>query len=453
VTSLGRVVAGRYRMLYPLGRGGMGAVWVGEHLELKSAVAVKFIDQHLAEDDRAKKRFRLEAQAAAALRSPHVVQVFDYGIDEGEPYIVMELLEGETLATRMQRSGQLTVEDTLEVCRQTAKALAVAHARGFVHRDLKPENVFLVGDETGFIVKLLDFGVAKVIREDRRWSEFVTQPGNRLGTIYYMSPEQVQGQAVDGRADIWSLGIVVFECLTGRLPFEGIRGPRLISAISRQPLPVPSKLASVPPGFDAWFERATARNLEQREASAEALARDLLEILRGHKGKCAMVQPSLDDETLPNVVVAFPSTASGKTSPGTAADEIPEDFPDSIRDDSDPPERTSIPAAINGRRDLEHIAIIARLSRRRAVLWTRHHVKPGDEIHLTLLSGDDEVGHMTAAEVERVSTAKGERPDFWPCEVVVRFHTPLSDPGSSEAEKAEAGVSEPEKAEPDPSGS
>src|SRR5688572_23693674 len=389
-------------MLYPLGRGGMGAVWVGEHLELKSAVAVKFIDQHLAEDDRAKKRFRLEAQAAAALRSPHVVQVFDYGIDAGEPYIVMELLEGETLATRMQRSGQLTVEDTTEVCRQTAKALAVAHARGFVHRDLKPENVFLVGDESGFIVKLLDFGVAKVIREDRRWSEFVTQPGNRLGTIYYMSPEQVQGNSVDGRADIWSLGIVVFECLTGRLPFEGIRGPRLISAISRQPLPVPSKLAQVPPGFDAWFERATARDLEKREASAEHLARELSALCKGYSGKCPIVE--VDQDALPNVV-AFPSTASGKTNPGTnpgtLAEEIPEDFPDSLPGDSDPPERTSIPAAINGRRDIDHVAIIARLSRRRAVLWTRHKVKPGDQIHLTLLSGNDEVGHMTAAEVDR----------------------------------------------------
>jgi serine/threonine protein kinase len=411
----------------------MGAVWVGEHLELKSAVAVKFIDQHLAEDERAKKRFRLEAQAAAALRSPHVVQVFDYGIDEGEPFIVMELLEGETLATRMQRSGQLSIEDTVEVCRQTAKALSVAHDRGFVHRDLKPENVFLVGDETGFIVKLLDFGVAKVIREDRRWSEFVTQPGNRLGTIYYMSPEQVQGQGVDGRADVWSLGIVVFECLTGRLPFEGIRGPRLISAISRQPLPVPSKLADVPPGFDAWFGRATARELEQREVSAEVLARDLQALAKGFSGKCAPA-PRVDssENPLPSVV-AFPSTASGttheNTNPPTLHEDIPEDFPDSFRGESEPPERTSIPAAINGRRDLDHVALISRLSRRRAVLWTRHVVKPGDQIHLTLLSRDDEVGHMTAAEVERVSTAKGERPDFWLCEVVVRFHTPLSDRG------------------------
>jgi serine/threonine protein kinase len=430
VTSLGRVVAGRYRMLYPLGRGGMGAVWVGEHIELKSAVAVKFIDQHLAEDERAKKRFRLEAQAAAALRSPHVVQVFDYGIDEGEPYIVMELLEGETLATRLQRAGQLTVQESVELCRQTAKALGVAHERGFVHRDLKPENVFLVGDETGFIVKLLDFGVAKVIREDRRWSEFVTQPGNRLGTIYYMSPEQVQGQAVDARADVWSLGIVMFECLTGRLPFEGIRGPRLISAISRQPLPVPSRLARVPAGFDAWFERATMRELDRREPSVEVLARELTALAQGFSGKCSIVPLGEEDhQTLPNLV-AF-ATASGTahegSNPPTVHEEIPDDFPDSFRSDSGTPERTSIPAAINGRRDLDHVALIARLSRRRAVLWTRHRVAAGDQIHLTLLSRDEEVGHMTAAEVERVNTNKGDRPDFWTCEVVVRFHTPLTE--------------------------
>src|SRR5690606_18279387 len=139
---LGRVVGRKYRMLYPLGQGGMGSVWVAEHVELGSNVAVKFIDRRLAQDDQARKRFRREAQAAAALRGKHVVQVFDFGIDEDDPYLVMELLEGETLAARLDREDRLPVEDVARIVEQVASALSRAHERGIVHRDLKPENVF-----------------------------------------------------------------------------------------------------------------------------------------------------------------------------------------------------------------------------------------------------------------------------------------------------------------------
>src|SRR5690606_9304752 len=143
-------------MLYPLGRGGMGAVWVGEHVELDFNVAVKFIDPRLAEDEGAKQRFLREAKAAAAPKGRHAVQVFDYGIDDGDPYIVMELLEGETLATRLQREGRLSVESVRRLVTQVGKALLHAHEQGIVHRDLKPENIFLVNEEPDFTIKLLD---------------------------------------------------------------------------------------------------------------------------------------------------------------------------------------------------------------------------------------------------------------------------------------------------------
>ena len=172
-------------MLYPLGQGGMGAVWVGEHVELNFNVAVKFIDPRLAEDEHAKQRFRREAQAAAALKGRHAVSVFDYGIDEGDPYIVMELLDGETLATRLDRDGRLSIESTRRLVTQVGKALARAHEQGIVHRDLKPENIFLVDDEPDFTVKLLDFGVAKMKSDADRRSEILTQPGHMLGTLFY----------------------------------------------------------------------------------------------------------------------------------------------------------------------------------------------------------------------------------------------------------------------------
>ncbi len=404
----------------------MGSVWVGEHIELRSAVAIKFIDPYLAKEVSAQKRFRIEAQAAAALRSPHVVQVFDYGVDEGEPYIVMELLDGETLAARLRREGRLTVEDTLIVAKHTAKALSVAHEQGIVHRDLKPENVFLMGEFKGLFAKLLDFGVAKVAGEDPRWTELITQPGNRLGTLSYMSPEQVKGEKIGGRADVWSLAIMLFECLTGQLPYGGIRGPALISAICKSRLPAPSTFAAVPDGFDEVFAQSTIRDVEERLSSADALAERFAAIAEGWKGKCEVFGNEGSQPV--KRVLAYSST-----SPGTVHDT----FQMSFDSGSSSPRQlgseyrvnTSIPAAINGRRDIDHVALVAKLSRKNGVLWTRHRVEIGEKIHLALLFGkEDELGHMTPANVEALTDEQStERPDMWPYEVTVRFDNPLPD--------------------------
>src|SRR6185295_773152 len=195
-------------------------VWVAEHLALTTHVAVKLIDQELAKKDSARERFRREATAAAQLRSAHVVQILDHGIDGTQPFIVMELLDGEDLFERLSHRNRLTLRETSKIVTQVARALTRAHAAGIVHRDLKPENVFLVPNEDDEVVKVLDFGVAKITNQGRSAMK-ATGMGTLIGTPHYMSPEQVKGIAeVDYRADLWALGVIAFQCVTGELPFD-----------------------------------------------------------------------------------------------------------------------------------------------------------------------------------------------------------------------------------------
>src|SRR6185295_5648963 len=221
----------------------------------------------------AMRRFLAEARIAAAARGPHVVQVFDYGVDQGNPYLVMELLEGESLAERLRRVACLSAPETAEVVLQVASALERMHELGIVHRDLKPQNIFLVeGDE--LLVKILDFGVARV--SDQALLTTLT-PGTRtgdlIGTPNYMSPEQLQDRrSLDQRSDVWALGVVAFECLLGRLPFVATHLAGMILAICSGPLPVPSLLGAVPRGFDSWFARACARDPDRRYPSATEAA-------------------------------------------------------------------------------------------------------------------------------------------------------------------------------------
>jgi serine/threonine-protein kinase len=240
----------------------MGSVWKAEDLTLGSLVAVKLIDPSIAKSTEALGRFKREAQAAAALRSVHVVQILDHGFDADNelPFIAMELLEGESLAARISRVGPLPAPDTAAILSQVAKALARAHDKGIVHRDLKPENIFLVNEGGDDVAKVLDFGIAKNTLALGNTSGIKTNTGAMLGTPYYMSPEQVLGQSsIDHRTDIWSLGIIAYECFTGVRPFEKDTLGALLMAICNDALPSPSKVASVPAGFDAWFARVAAR--------------------------------------------------------------------------------------------------------------------------------------------------------------------------------------------------
>ncbi|HEY1536676.1 MAG TPA: serine/threonine-protein kinase, partial [Polyangiaceae bacterium] len=216
--TVGSIIANRYSLLRKLGAGGMGAVWLAHDQSLDSQCAVKLVDPEKALNDEVRVRFEREAKAAAQIRGTHVVDIFDHGIWDGTPFIVMEYLEGEDLGVRLERVGPLNPEQTYQILGQVARALVRAHAAGIVHRDLKPENIFLVPGDDQEVAKVLDFGIAK--HEQYALAGKTTKTGSFMGTPYYMSPEQARGKAIDWRSDLWALGVIVFQCLTGRPPFE-----------------------------------------------------------------------------------------------------------------------------------------------------------------------------------------------------------------------------------------
>jgi len=255
----------------------MGQVWRAEHLLLRAEVAVKLMNPELGRSREGLNRFLREAQAAAALRSPHVVQILDYGVDRGMPYFAMELLEGESLRTRLRRVGRLNSNETGSLFLQLGRAISRAHDAGIIHRDLKPDNIFIVRDDEDESVKVLDFGIAKLHASS---ADRPTGGGTRgvtpLGTPYYMSPEQLVGsRQLDCRSDVWAIGVMAFECLVGRKPFDARTMGELALAIASGPLPVPSGWAIVPSGFDSWFWRACSRDLRYRFSSVRDAIREL----------------------------------------------------------------------------------------------------------------------------------------------------------------------------------
>jgi serine/threonine-protein kinase len=272
--AAGSMVNANVRLTRQLGEGAMGAVWVADHLTLATEVAVKFISQQLArEDHQIVARFEQEAAVAAQIKSPHVVQTFDRGVtDDGTPYIVMELLEGESLQDRLDRTGRLTVQQTAQVVAQVARALRKAHELGIVHRDIKPDNVFVTSTEDGFFCKVLDFGIAKQTQLPKLGG--LTSPGSLIGTPEYMSPEQVMSSRdVDYRTDLWALAVTAYHCVTGKLPFTAdALGPLCVLLMKAEFAP-PSKLRpGLPPGTDAWFARALAKEPADRFGDAREMA-------------------------------------------------------------------------------------------------------------------------------------------------------------------------------------
>jgi serine/threonine-protein kinase len=253
----------------------MGSVWAADHLVLNSLVAVKIIDSSIAQNSEALGRFLREAQAAAQLRSPHVVQTLDYGIEDSVPYIAMELLEGESLAARIDRAHRLSLAETAKILTEVGRAISKAHETGIVHRDLKPDNIFLVKNDDDEIAKVLDFGIAKATNP-ALGSSSQTRTGAILGTPYYMSPEQAEGnRSIDHRTDLWSMAVIAFECVTGRKPFQSEALGDLILQICVKPIKKPSAFEAVPPEFDAWFAKATQRDPAQRFQSARELTTEL----------------------------------------------------------------------------------------------------------------------------------------------------------------------------------
>jgi serine/threonine-protein kinase len=285
--SEGLVLAARYRLVRQLGAGGMGSVWLAEDLNLGAEIAIKLIDPTVAESTEAVDRFRREAQSAAMIRSTHVVQIIDYGVDLGRPFIAMELLRGEDLSQRLEREHVVNPEDTARILGQVGRALSLAHASGIVHRDLKPDNVFLAREGDVCVAKILDFGIARRACGLTDSAVSRTRTGAMLGTPYYMSPEQATAQHVDYATDIWSFGVIAFECLTGRHAFEGETVGSLFHAICISPIVVPSQVAPVPAGFDRWFARAVVRDKTQRFPSIKEAAESLWLICGAHTGDMA----------------------------------------------------------------------------------------------------------------------------------------------------------------------
>lgn len=286
----GKLVATRYQLQDRLGVGGSSAVFRAIDRRLDVPVAIKLLDPNLASNEHAMARFLHEAKTAARLKHSNVAQSLDCGIDDGVPFIVMELLQGQTLRERLRDRGRLSPLETAKVLSDVAKAIQLAHNAGVIHRDLKPENVFLARDQASVhdgssefpveVVKVLDFGIAKrSVSAEHTQSGAITEPGSLFGTPNYMSPEQIDARCgIDNRADIWAFGVMAFECLIGRVPFEAPTLRELFLAICARPLPVPSSFADVPSGFDPWFARAAAQDVERRFSSIREAQRELVRV-------------------------------------------------------------------------------------------------------------------------------------------------------------------------------
>jgi serine/threonine protein kinase len=274
---LGETLAEKYVLEDVLGTGGMGVVCRALHVELEQLVAVKFLRKRFAQERTVVARFLEEARAAAALRSDHAVRVMDVGqTSSGIPYYVMEHLEGTDLETLLVREGPLRITRALDYVRQACAALHEAHALGIVHRDIKPENLFLATrNSEKSVLKVVDFGIAK--RLDPARAKVVTGPQDHLGSPCYMSPEQMwTPRSVDTRTDVWSLGVVLYQLLTCRLPFDGESVSEVFARVaSAEFTPVSALRPDVDPYLDAIVRRCLEKSLDLRYGSVDALADDL----------------------------------------------------------------------------------------------------------------------------------------------------------------------------------
>jgi eukaryotic-like serine/threonine-protein kinase len=265
----GRVLS-HYRLDERLGAGGMGTLYRATDLKLGRAVAIKFLARHLVSDETAKARFVREARAASALDHPNIANVYEIGEEDGELFIAMALYEGETLKQRLEK-GRLGVEEALDVLRQVSLGLEAAHRAGIVHRDIKPANILITN--TG-IVKILDFGLAKLVSDSQ--AQTMTQAGQAMGTVLYMSPEQLRGESVDTRADLWSFGVLAYEVLAGVSPFQTDSSAATVARIVHEE---PPSLATVP-GVPDWLAELVSQLLRKNPAERPQTASDVLQRLQ-----------------------------------------------------------------------------------------------------------------------------------------------------------------------------
>lgn len=266
---IGTILGGKYRLNEQIGRGGMATIFAAENVDIGKAVAVKVLSHELADSKTVTERFLREARAAAKIKSPYICEVYDMGTVDNRPFIVLELLLGESLYDRLSRERRLSLADVDTITTHVCKGLTKAHGQKIVHRDLKPENIFLTTTEDGHLLcKLLDFGLAKFYEHHQDPNNArLTKEGALFGTPAYMSPEQARAKHnVDHRADLWALGCIVYEMLTGRTVWDVDQGVAMILAqVATGVIPDPARYRrDLPPGFAPWFARALSRKVETR---------------------------------------------------------------------------------------------------------------------------------------------------------------------------------------------
>ena len=331
---VGTTVAGKYRIDRVIGRGGMGAVYQATNTAIGKRVALKFLDKESARDLDSVARFQREAEAASAVESAHIVQIFDSGTGEGDrPFLVMELLSGEDLRARLKRDGRVPLAEVVHISGQVLRALSRAHAAGIVHRDLKPDNIFLCHrDDDPMFVKIVDFGISKVQKKNLT-ADTLTRRGVVLGTAFYMSPEQAQAfRDIDGRTDLYSLGSIMYEALAGRPPHVGSAYEAvLIDICTKDADDIRKHAPDVPEAMAEVIAQALERDRAKRFQSAaefyDALALAAPGLLRTggpHSRDALLSNPESGERTAPIAPsITPPSTDQGKpaqfgTGEGTA---------------------------------------------------------------------------------------------------------------------------------------
>ena len=322
---IGSTVAGKYRLSRVLGRGGMGVVYEAEHLVTSRKVAIKVMHPESEVGVDAARRFMNEASAAGRIQHPNVVEVLDAGQDpaDGSLFIVLELLTGIDLATYLMRYEKLLAGETLTVVCQVLQALVVAARVGIVHRDIKPENIFLARQPSGEThVKIVDFGISKAIHPEQDVQLSITQTNTTVGTPHYMSPEQAKGEPIDTRADIWALGVVTYECLTGRLPFDGENfNVQLVAVVTGTHQPASD--FGVDPELSAVIDRCLEKDRNRRYASAAEMLADLRVYVEKHPElsvrPALLKEPAVQGPAIPMARPSDPTTTVALDPAGVVA--------------------------------------------------------------------------------------------------------------------------------------
>lgn len=285
------LLAGRYEFERPVGEGGMGAVWRARDLRLQCPVAVKVLYHDGRDAEAMSQRFLREARVAAAVQHANVVRTTDFGIEDGTPYMVMELVEGESLADRMGKLPALSIHECIDIVSSVLRGLAAAHDAGVIHRDIKPENVHLVHDRDGIFPKILDFGIASAMKPEGRISVQTTQAGGLVGTPHYMSPEQARGLPdLDARSDVYSVGAMLYEMLTGSTPVDAeLPGDLLVAVVKEPHRPAVDLRPEIGEALSYVLDIALRKSREERYPTARAMRQALLAATPAHARRSADV--------------------------------------------------------------------------------------------------------------------------------------------------------------------